>query len=203
MQLRQATEDARVTHSLAELRAEDVMQRARVQARRLLATAGAVAKARREQAEREASAVIAAAERAAASTVATAEEQAADPGSAPDSTELYGRLLSLQTSLRDAETRLEAFAGATRRDVEAVDIVDLEALSEEPEQVVAPGSAALVGPQARWTHPAVPGSQPVAAEHEEPEGTSKPQDLSRPRNRFDLDGTAPDRIESLRDELAL
>jgi len=108
------SEDARVTHSLAHLRAEDILDSAREQARRLVGAAAAVARARREQADRAADAVLGQAEEVAAETLANAEEQAAGvvTESGMDASHLNERLSKLRTALGDAEARSRPAPGA-------------------------------------------------------------------------------------------
>lgn len=183
-ELRRRREEARVAHSLAHLRAEEILKEARVQARRLVRTASAVAKARREQARREAEETIAAAGRVASEIIGRAEEDAAGRTAEPplDATELHGKLLRLHGALQDAETRLEAYTQATREDLD--DVIDLDAIEvDEADEAPVPAADDAAGPD--------DGGVPVAA-----------APRIRPKSRFQIPGLTPDRIEALREQLA-
>ena len=171
-------EEARVALSLAGIRAEEVMRQARTQARRLVGTASAVARARQSHAERAAAAKMAKAEAAASATLTEAANRAdamvSDSGF--DLKALYARLLQMQAALRDAETRLSAFAQATRADLVADDgIVDLDRLSGEPEGA-------------------------VAVDQDAGDVYAVPVPRRRPKSRFEVPGLTPERIQALRDE---
>jgi hypothetical protein len=172
----QAQEEARVAIGLAEVRAEEILRQARAQARRLVNTASTVARARQEHAERLAAAKMADAEAEAAATVSAARQAEEIPtDSGVDMQALYGRLVQMQSALRDAEVRLDAFAAATRADIAAHgDVVDPDALSVEPGEGVA-AHYATYGP---------------------------PVPRLRPKSRFEVPGLTPERIEALRDEFS-
>ena len=117
----------------------------------------------------------------ASATLAEAAERAeamvSDSGL--DMNELYGRLLQMQVALRDAETRLGAFAESKRSDLAAGgDVVDLDRLSQEP------------------------AAQDGAGEQEPGDGDvyAVPVPRMRPKSRFEVPGLTPERIEALRDE---
>lgn len=176
--LRADREEAHVRFSLAAARAEDILQHARVQARRLVRTAAAVARTRREQAERAAAATLAEAERVAEETLAAAERQASSITEGPgiDAAGLNERLLRLRTALTEAEAKLGAFSESTRQALATGDaVIDLDAEQRRGERHAEPEPDPVYGP---------------------------PVPRIRPKSRFMVAGLSPDRIEALRDELA-
>jgi hypothetical protein len=207
-------EHALVTHSLAELRAEDILQRARSQARRLVGTAAAVARARREQAERAAEATLAEAEETAAATLLAARKQAegivAESGA--DVGELNERLLRLRAALEDAETKLGAFSESTRKGVAAnsvaIDLEEEQRIGERQEHtadVIEETELVMAADTQVRRADVDPPPQPVYVHddsyvHDEAYGASVPR--VQVKGRFTVPGLTPDRIEALRDELA-
>ena len=195
------SEDARVTHSLAHLRAEDILDSAREQARRLVGAAAAVARARREQADRAVDAVLAQAEKVAAETLVTAEEQAAEvvTESGIDASHLNERLSKLRTALGDAEARLGAFSASTRRALASrSDTIDLE-----KEQRVGDLEAAEATTDAVETEVMVaPGHANLEADRVSPDEEiyTVPAPRITPKGRYTTPGLTPDRIEALRAE---
>jgi hypothetical protein len=200
-------EEARVTHSLADVRAEDILRTAREQARRLVGTAAAVAKARREQAERAAATALATAEQAAAETLAAAEQQARDlvAESGADAGVINDRLLKLRTALQAAEAKLGAFSATTRQALVAQgDVIDLDAeeFRGDIEREEALANDLL---QEVVRHELGGGSdetEEASITVYEPDETDVvPVPRIRPKGRFTVPGLTPDRIERLRDEL--
>lgn len=203
---RVAQEEARVTFALAQERADDILQKARRRARRLVDTAGVVARARREQAEREATAALTRARQVAGDTLEAAEREAADIAAHPDAglQELNERLLRLRSALQDAETRLRAFSSHARRSAAAeVGVIDLDVEQERGdveatlEVAHVPAGAAVADPGGLPDHVHYVPGPPTYEEGESPTDALH----LRPKGRFIVPGRTPDRIEAYRDEL--
>ena len=207
-QQRQSREEARLTHLLADLRAEDILQAARGQARRLVGAAAAVAKARREQADRAATAKISEADRVAADTLSNAQRRAQQVIADSDlnAAALHARVLQLHAALRDAETRLGkvAVTPPARISDDVVDLVAIEAeeaatvrivAAEQARPITSPGDAEMAVPDEAESAAVTSAAQ--AAE-------SRPKVSAAhsvvPKSRFQARGPTPDRIEALRDE---
>lgn len=193
---REAREDARVTFSLAHPRADDILAVARSQARRLVGTAAAVARARRDQAERAAAEALARAEALAAETVAAAEARAEDiaAGSGEEIELLHERLGRLRAALHEAETKLGAFATSTRRSLAAGSgVIDLE--REQQRGEIEAGVALTLAAEQEVAERAAADTVDFVVPEVAGEGV-------RLKGRFQVPGVTPDRIETLRDELA-
>ena len=201
------SEQARVTHSLANLRAEDILQTAREQARRLVGTAAAVARARREQAERAAAGALAAAEKVAAQTLAAAELRAQEivSGSGADVDAVNDKLIRLRAALQDAEARLGAYSASTRMALAGGrDVIDLDA-EEELGRLDARAADIIDLADREAIEGDIVDSEPVAdadIQHPVEPTYAVPVPRIRPKGRFTVPGLTPDRIETLREELA-
>lgn len=199
-------ENARVTQSLAALRAEDILQTARQQARRLVGTAAAVAQARREQAERAAATALAEAEKVTANTLAAAEQQAQEisAASGEDVTRLNERLLRLRTTLQEAEVKLGAYSTSTRLALSArggaIDL-DVEEQIGRTESEVYPVAEAVDDSSSEGFEQDDDAGSIDEIDHFAAESYAVPAPLFRPKSRFTVPGLTPDRIETLRDEL--
>jgi hypothetical protein len=205
-------EEARLAYLLSHPRAEDILHTARKQAQRLVSAAGAVAKARRDQAEREASGALAEARRVAEATVAAARRQAEEMavGHSGEMAQLNERLLRLRSSLQDAEAKLGAYSSHTRRasstEPGVIDLDeeqekgDLEALVEDEIAEAEIVEDEIIEDEApvAVVHAPHPASRPVDS-HDDENPPSAPR--LRPKGRFTVPGLTPDRIEALRDEL--